>query len=324
MPANVETMAYRFADRSDTPWHGLGMPVDRNEEVSSREFQKLAGAAWTVRKERLWVRANRDNGLSDHIQSDAYALMRDDNHLILNVVSNQYKVLQNIEVFDFFHDFCNAGNMDIETGGVLDEGRTVWCLASLREGFTLSAGDRVQGFLLFSNSHGGARGRIKFTGVRVVCANTLALAHQGVGQEFRIHHRTKFDPDTAKSALGLGHRALETFREQAEFLVSKTMDDAAYTRFIERLFPLRTVERSGGTPELIRPRNYTKAVSALAEQVGADMNRGTWWSGYNAITYMVDHMQNREDKSRTLNNAWFGSGDALKASALTTALEMAR
>ncbi len=44
MPANVETMAYRFADRSDVPWHGLGVPVDRNEIVSTQEFQKRAGA----------------------------------------------------------------------------------------------------------------------------------------------------------------------------------------------------------------------------------------------------------------------------------------
>lgn len=323
MTDNVQTMAYRFADRSDTPWHGLGVPVSRNETVSTCEFQELAGAAWTAEKHPLWVRASKDTSFKEHIKTSAFALLRSDNQYVLNVVSAQYKPVQNDEVFQFFHEFCNAGDMSIETGGVLDLGRTVWCLASIREGFTLAGGDAVQGYLLFSNSHGGSAGRIKFTPIRVVCANTLAMAHSGIGAEFRIHHRTAFKADVAKAALGLGRDALVNFKERAEFLASRRMDDIGFSRFLDRLFPAKVVG-DGPDTQVTRPRAYGKAMDALDTQKGVELSRGTWWSGYNAITYMVDHMQNRADGAAALNNAWFGSGEKLKVQALEVALELAK
>lgn len=323
MTANVQTMAYRFADRADTPWHGLGVSVDRNEAVTAEEFQKRAGAAWTAEKKQLLY----DPATSMHcdmIPSSAFALIRSDNGYELNVVSKQYQPVQNSEVFQFFHDFCTSGDMDIETGGVLDSGRTVWCLAGIREGFTLAGGDAVQGYLLFSNSHGGSAGRIKFTPIRVVCANTLAMAHSGSGSEFRIHHRTKFDATAAKSALGLGRHSLTQFKERAEFLATRRMDDPAFKRFLDVLFPADMTTTADNKIIEKRPRNYDKAIESLVTQAGAQLNRGTWWSGYNAITYMVDHMQNRADQGKALNNAWFGSGEKLKLQAFETALEMAK
>jgi phage/plasmid-like protein (TIGR03299 family) len=331
MPANVMSMAYRFADRSDTPWHGLGVPVDRNETVTAEEFQKRAGAAWTAEKKQLHFNKYNERSFSEShlVRTDAFALVRSDNHYCLNVVSKQYQPVQNHEVFNFFHEFCNAGDMDIETGGVLDSGRTVWCLASIREGFVLQGGDQVQGYLLFSNSHGGSAGRVKFTPVRVVCANTLAMAHSGAGNEFRIHHRTKFDASAAKNALGLGHQQLEQFKEQAEFLASRDMNDVGFKAFLDKLFPATIVKYERGEHEAWteekRPRLYEYAADAFINQIGADMSRNTWWSGYNAITYMLDHNVNRiGDGARRLSNTWFGSGEKLKQQALVTALEMAK
>jgi hypothetical protein len=151
------------------------------------------------------------------------------------------------------------------------------------------------------------------------------MAHGGSGSEFRIHHRTKFVPEIAKNALGLGHKSLTAFKEQAEFLVSQKMDDLGFTRFIDRLFPARLIESADDkNGETVRPRNYEKAVHALANQVGVKQNEGTWWHGYNAITYMVDHDNSRADKSKQLNSTWFGNGFKLKQQALDLALEMAK
>lgn len=335
MSANVETMAYRFGDRADTPWHGLGIAINRNEQISTDAFRIRAGADWQAVKRPLWVRAfGKDHVLNDtkcdmtpfndHILTDQFALMRSDNHFILNYVSKQYQPVQNEEVFNFFHDFCTAGDMDLETGGVLDYGKTVWALASIRAGFSLAGGDNVQGYLLFSNSHAGSAGRIKFTPVRVVCANTLAMAHNGAGQEFRIHHRTKFNAEVAKTTLGLSRKQLDDFKDRAEFLATTRMDDVAYSRFLDALFPKVKHELDVHTVEWKRPRNYDKAVEALWKQTGANLSRGTWWQGYNAITYMVDHMHNRTDKAGALNSNWFGNGHKLKQQALETALEMAK
>jgi phage/plasmid-like protein (TIGR03299 family) len=318
-------MAYRFADRRDVPWHGLGTPIGRNEDITTEEFRRHAGAHWEAIKYPLWVRATLETPFKEHIKSDAFALMRTDTHAVLNIVSEQYKPVQNREVFDFFSDFCNAGDMDLETGGVLNEGRTVWALASIRAGFTLAGGDSVQGYCLFSNRHDGHAGRIKFTPVRVVCANTLALAMAGDGSEFRIHHRSQFNADLAKTTLGLAKTQLEQMKEQAEFLASRPMNHPAYLQFLDALFPVRkAVDALTKEERTIRPHNYDRAVQALWQQTGAELNRGTWWQGYNAITYMLDHQEHRKDRGAALNSNWFGEGMKLKKRALDTALEMAK
>jgi hypothetical protein len=72
--------------------------------------------------------------------SDHFVLQRDDNHLALSIVGKQYKPVQNTEIFHFFHEFCERGDMILETGGILDEGRKAWALATLQEGFTLARG----------------------------------------------------------------------------------------------------------------------------------------------------------------------------------------
>lgn len=327
MSANVEHMAYRYADRDDVPWHRLGTPIDRNEQITTLEFQQRAGANWPVMKRP--VKYNTEGTVNyNPLRTDPrhFVLTRGDSYAPLSIVGTQYKPVQNATVFEFFKEFCDAGEMTLETGGVLDEGRTIWCLAQLREGFELSGGDRITGHLLFSNSHDGNAGHIKFTTIRVVCANTLTMALSG-GSSYRIHHRSVFDAELAKQSLGLATEQLHLFQQQAGFLSKQRMDGEAFKRFLHKLMPPKEVETTHGNPttDIIYPRMYTYAVEALASQPGRDMSPGTWWQGFNAITYMLDHNKSRiSDDASRLNNVWFGAGAQLKQKALTTALEMAR
>lgn len=326
MPANVETMTYRYAGRHDLPWHGLGIPIDRNEQVTTHEFMKKAGADWTAEKRQLYYLKNE--GLYDRPKNyeEKFALVRSDNQNPLSIVSNQYKPVQNSTVFNFFKEFCDAGDMDLETGGVLDEGRTIWCLASIRKGFTLANDDRVTGHLLFSNSHDGNALRVKFTPIRIVCANTLAMAHAD-GSGYRMNHKRTFNPEEAKKVLGLSTKQMEQFKEQSEFLSTHRMDSIAFKTFLDRLYPSKEVAAPNAHTDsgtvLERPRAYQKGLDALHEQPGVEMSQDTWWSGYNAITYMLDHA-NRSDKSALLNSNWFGANMNKKQEAFELALEMAK
>lgn len=325
MVANVETMAYRFANRSDVPWHGLGAPISRDEYISAAEFQKRAGADWTISKRPVWWRPSANEPAKQH--PTQFVLQRDDNHEPLSIVSSQYKPVQNDEVFQFFHEFCERGQMTLETGGILDEGRIAWCLAALNSGFTLANDDRVSGYLLLSDSRDGGALRAKFTPIRVVCCNTLALALSGKDGrgEFRLNHRTKFNPESAKQALGISAMLLSKFKEQAEFLATRSMNSVAFREFLERLFPPKEVEDAKGNLIMQYPRAFAYALDTLTTQVGANKNSGTWWSGVNAITYMLDHNKNRiSDNASRLNNSWFGAGNKLRVQAMETALEMAK
>lgn len=321
MTANVETMTYRYSDRSDTPWHRLGIPIDRNEQVTTHEFMMKAGADWTAEKRQLLFKSVYGVHNPKEVK-DKYALIRDDNETVLSIVSNQYKPVQNETVFNFFKEFCDAGDMDLETGGVLDEGRTIWCLASIRKGFTLANDDRVTGHLLFSNSHDGNALRVKFTPIRVVCANTLAMAHAD-GSDYRMNHKRTFNPEEAKKVLGLSTKQMELFKEQAEYLANKRMVVPAFQQFLEQLYPPTTATDNDGRQDDKYPRSYHKGIQALYDQPGVEKSEGTWWQGYNAITYMLDHA-NRADKSQLLNSNWFGANMNKKQEAFELALEMAK
>lgn len=328
MPANVETMAYRYADRSDVPWHGLGARIGRDEEISAEEFMRRAGANWTISKRPVWYKPHPD--VKSMQDENHFVLQRNDTFAPLAIVGKQYKPIQNEEVFKFFQKFCEQGHMTIETGGILDEGRIVWCLAALGKGFTLAGGDLVTGNLLMCDRRDGGAARGKFTPTRVVCSNTLAIAlNDSVGSsvgEFRLNHRSRFNPADAERALGISTEMLTKFQEQAQHLRDHSMSSVAFKEFLERLFP-PTVKIDEKTKEEIttHPRARDYAIDALESQKGADLGRGTWWQGFNAITYMLDHNKNRisNDASR-LQNSWFGDGARIRQKALETALEMAR
>lgn len=320
MPANVETMAYRYAGREDVPWHGLGVPIDRNEEISTIDFQQRAGANWPVVRRPVQYRTVGVGNAEGSLLTDMnhYVLMRGDNNMALSVVGPQYKPVQNVDVFTFFQEFCDAGDMTLETGGVLDHGRKVWALAQLKEGFTLANDDHITGHLLFSNSHDGDALRIKFTPIRVVCCNTLAMALADQ-DGFRLNHRTKFNPEIAKKTLEITKEQREQFRVHVMFLASRPMNMMQFRAYLDRLFP----ESKAKDGEMIRPRKYRYALDAFAHMPGQNMSPGTWWQGYNAITYMVDHRPTN-DKDGALRSMWFGEGAKLKRRALVLALEMAR
>jgi hypothetical protein len=57
-------------------------------------------------------------------------------------------------------------------------------------------------------------------------------------------------------------------------------------------------------------------------QPGANFAEGSWWSAFNAVTYMVDHKLGRSQDNR-MTSAWFGNGKKVKADALELAVQMA-
>lgn len=327
MTANVETMAYRYAERNDVPWHGIGIKIGRGEHITAAEFQKRANADWTISKRPVWYKPAPD--VLSICDKDHFVLQRDDTFAALNIVGTQYKPIQNSDIFEFFHEFCERGDMVLETGGILDEGRKVWALAALKTGFTLANNDRVAGFCLMSDSRDGSAARGKYCATRVICANTLAAAfgENNINPEFRLNHRTKYNAEKAKQMMGLSTNFMRELQEQSEYLTQRRMSGVAFKEFLERLFPAKevVVDEQRNITEMRHPRGFDYALEALDTQKGAELNAGTWWQGYNAVTYMLDHNKNRiSDNESRLNNSWFGGGVKIREEALKTALEMAR
>jgi phage/plasmid-like protein (TIGR03299 family) len=313
-----------MAYSGELPWHGLGKPVPA--DLTAEQMLKAAGLDWTVEKIPLFfeIPDPKDDGLVVAIPAPASALVRSTDRKVLDVVTPKWNPLQNAEAFQFFHDFVMSGDMEMHTAGSLKGGQLVWALARIKEGFVVGKSkDEVQSHLLFSNPHQfGKSIDIRFTPIRVVCWNTICMALSGTKdltvtqQVVRANHRKPFDAEKVKDTLGLAHSRLEEYKDAANFLAGKRFTDETLNQLFASIFP-----KSGETEGF--SRNHKLALEAVVKQPGAEMNAGSFWQAFNAITFLTDHTLGRGPETR-LDSAWFGSNRALKSRALNEAVELAK
>lgn len=308
----VETMAYA----GEVPWHGLGKKVP--SDLSPEQMLKAAELDWSVQKVPAFASIGGENknvGWS--------ALVRSSDNRILDVVTNDWNPIQNHEAFNFFEEYCRAGDMEMHTAGSLKDGQIVWALAKVKESFELFKGDQVDSYLLFTNPHRfGQCIDVRFTPIRVVCNNTLTLALESKNDRMvKKNHRSAFDADLVKEQLGIATHKLAKYKEMASYLGSKRYTEEMLKKYFNTVFPslskkdveLDTVKLSRGAKQ---------ALEVMETQPGAEFARGTWWQAFNAVTYLTDHKLGRSADTR-LQSAWFGPNKGLKIKALEVALDFA-
>ena len=321
MAHQVETMAYA----GETPWHGLGTRV--SNDLSVDEMLEQSGLDWKVRAIPVVGKAD---GIE--IKSDHKMLIRESDNKQLTMITDKWNPVQNQEAFDFFREFVDAGSMEMHTAGSLQGGRWVWVLAKISESFELFGGDKVDSYLLFSNPHIYGRGvEIRFTPTRVVCNNTLNLSlGTATDNKVRLNHRSTFDAEMVKEALGIASEKMSKYKEMAQFLGSKTYKTENVAEYMKSVFPGYS-KKDIAQPETLTEaqvaslglsRNAKGALDILETQPGANYAPGTWWNAYNACTYMTDHVIGKTQESR-LTSAWYGLNKSVKVKALEKAVEYA-
>ena len=309
------SMAYA----GDLPWHGLGFKV--SNDLTPEQMMEAARLDWSVDTVPLPAMYN-----GQKINTGHSALIRSSDSKVLDVITDDWKPLQNLEAFQFFNDFVGAGDMSMHTAGSLMDGKMVWGLAKINESFELFGGDKVEGFLLFSNPHQyGKSIDVRFTPIRVVCNNTLTLALGGKASNMvKINHRREFNPDMVKETLGIASDKLAKYKEMAAFLGTKKYSNENIVEYFNRIFPKTSDKKNSAVENAgqLHSRSAQFAMEALHEQPGAQFAEGTFWQAYNAVTYLTDHGLGRSADTR-LASAWYGVNQAKKVQALNLAVEMA-
>jgi len=309
----IETMAYA----GETPWHGLGVQVP--SDLSPAQMLEKAGLDWTVQK--IPAFANIDGAQTNVGWS---ALVRSSDSEMLSVVSNDWNPVQNHEAFEFFHEYCAAGDMEMHTAGSLRDGQIVWVLAKIKDSFELFKGDTVESYLLFTNPHKfGQSIDVRFTPIRVVCNNTLTLSlSQNADRMVKKSHRTEFDAALVKEQLGIATDKLAKYKEMAAFLGSKRYTGESLKEYFNKIFPVLAYNKEKGPQRKDLSKSATHALEIISTQPGAQYAEGSWWQAFNAVTYLTDHKIGKTADSR-LQSAWFGANKNLKLKALETAVEFA-
>jgi len=316
----VQSMAYVGQE----PWHGLGNHLSPNQPLEV--WQREAGMDWTVESADVRYVAGSDNVGSIHAFPDQKVLYRSDTKAPLSVVSRRFNVVQPREVIEFYRDLVEADGYELETAGVLKEGRKLWALAKTGQSACLKGRDKVNGYLLLATGNDGSLATTaQFTSVRVVCNNTLAIALGDGAGAVKVGHRSQFDPQAFKRQLGIAISSWDSFLVRMKALAECKVKDDTVEAFLKRVLTYPVNLQADGVPTAVNDRAL-KAVQELyaGRGKGSEMASasGTAWGLLNSITEYVDHHRRARSTDHRLDAAWFGAGATLKQKAWDEALRL--
>jgi phage/plasmid-like protein (TIGR03299 family) len=301
MAHEVESIAWAH----EVPWHGLGNKVEGN--VTCDEMLVAAGLDWTVEEKPAFINID-----GNQVPIDRKALVRSTDKKILTITGKDWKPFQNKDVMEFFREYTNQGGCTLETAGSLRGGKIVWALARVAAGFSLQGRDHVKAYLLLVSPHEvGKASTVRTTSVRVLCANTLAMAGgvQGKNAEYRQSHIYNFDTIAAKASVQLVKDEIAKMELDANALQQLKMSQFDTLRVLAEFFqPAPKNGTEHNIEELInepdaRSANLQKVLWATEKAPGATPGNG--WGVLNGVTYWADHMAGNSKDSR-LFNSWLG------------------
>jgi phage/plasmid-like protein (TIGR03299 family) len=322
MSSEVETMAWAH----EQPWHGIGNRVEGSVTVD--EMLIAAGLNWEVKQHECWTEID-----GKKVAVGRKALVRDSDGKILSVTGDNWKPFQNKEAISFFREYTEAGGATLETAGSLRGGKIVWGLARVATGFTINGNDHVKGYILLVSPHEvGQAITVRTTSVRVVCANTLAMAGgvKGANAEYRQSHVKNFDVNAAKATVQLVKEQIAAMKLEADALQSLKLSEYDTVRFLATFFqPMTPEEAAVGNEEartklLINDpamRNHQLEGVLWATDKAPGATPGNGWGVLNGVTYWADHMAGRGSDAR-LFNSWLGDTGRTKVAVKQKLLEM--
>jgi phage/plasmid-like protein (TIGR03299 family) len=300
------------------PWHGLGTALEEADLYDWPSASVKAGLNWEAELVPLVTADNQ-------AKVEHRAVRRKTDDRVLGVVGPRYAVLQNQDAFAWFEPFLEAKEAALHTAGSLRQGSRIWVLAKLnRDPLVIAQGDEVEKYLLLSHSHDGSLAvRVGFTPVRVVCANTLAMAHGADASKLlRVKHTRDVHDNLAniREIIDVANAEFQATAEQYRLLARKSINQADLQRYVQKVLKIED-DREAST----RMKNIIEEIVGLAEAGrGNDLPsiRGTYWTAYNGVTEWLTYSRGRSQENR-LNSLWFGDGANLNRQALDVALSMA-
>lgn len=309
MSHEVENM-FAVGERA---WHGLG--VHLQDSPAFADALQIAGLDWRVSRMRLAVQASG-------AEVDAFATVRETDGAILGVVGPDYRVIQQAEAFAHWEPWIASGDVKLEAAGSLRGGRHVWILGRInRDPVDVVAGDRVEPYVLFTNSHDGSRvARVGFTATRVVCQNTLTAAI-GSSRLLRIRHTKNADLAIkgAHSAIDIAHRQFVATMEEMRILAQHGCNVSDLRKLVHRVFRAKDADVLESPSETaLKSDRLFDAIEPLFLR-GRGNKGETYWDALNAITEYLTWERGSSQDVR-LQSLWMGDASKLAEKAAAEAL----
>lgn len=293
MSHEIESM---FSVR-EKPWH-YTMTKDFTKiiqsAVNSKDAIEIAGLNWLVEGRSIFDANGKEiKGFKANTRST--------DELVLGIVTDKYKPVQNFEAFEFT-DSLIGEEMFYETAGSLRNGKQIWLLGKMPERYI--CGDKFEPYIVFTNSHDGTGAiKVAMTPIRVVCANTLNMAFSGARRSWSTKHMGNMEAklSEARHTLELANDYLDGLEIEADKLANIKMSDDEIMAVLDEMFPL------GDDATDRQKQNVQNAKDGIMYcMVRPDLVQflNTKWGFINAVSDFVGHATPARVTSSYEENNW--------------------
>ena len=292
MAANVESMFYV----RQVPWHGLGTMVQ--EAPTSEDALHIAELDWRVEQTPVFTDAG--------IEIPGYkANRRNTDGSILGIVSDRYRIVQNTEAFEFTDAIVGEtedGVVKYETAGSLCGGKRIWLLAKMPTKKVLD--DNVEPYMFFSNSHDGT-GAIKvgMTPVRIVCANTLAIALNTAKRQWSTKHVGDMQSklEEAKLCLQMADSYMTNLDAEADRLANAKLYREQIEEILDAMFPIDDNASERKKNNIVQFKNQFWTAYGMPD---IQKFEDSAWMAVNAMSDVITHSAPRRNTASYNENRW--------------------
>ena len=332
-------MAYSLK-RTTEVWNLLGKSFNESDKVSAAEAIKLSDADFTVSKQPLFAGENKDIHIPGYC-----ATVRDDTHIPLGIVGENYGIVQNHDAFNFVDRIMSDGGASVVSAGALQGGRRVFIVAKFPDPYRIIGkngdDDHIRDYILFTTSHDGSGAVIcMLTPIRVCCMNTLNMAlklnaKEGGINRFSFKHSSNvsarintMDEDHALSLLNI-HNIFKTAMEcRLNSFANKQLTSKEVENIIHKTFltndQLKAVNSNGGkiTTSMIgkdsiiatrTANNIENVMDHIENGVGQNSYRGSaLWVLNGITTYFSNGNGSKDDNEKQFSSLFDANGNAIK------------
>lgn len=316
----------------EVPWHGLGTRFE-NPPKTAEDAMRAASLDWKVGLKPVCCMGD---GFYYEIP-DKKAIVRLDKWgepglAPFGLVGNDYVALQNHEAFKFFDPFIQSKKIEYNTAGALGNGERVWVLVKVEGDVRIGKIDVIDRYLLLSTGHDGKTAvQVRFTPVRVVCQNTLTLAHS-FGNEFaKVYHvpGMRNQLDNVQKSLEDLFKAFEGVESKFESMSQLKLSTQQLDSYLIKLFPdpkRRKGQKDHSYEAALGKVIQTRVKAAQLFEKGRGNQQpeiaSSLWAAYNGVIELIDHHQSNPSPWQRLDSLWFGDGAKIKDLAYKEACAM--
>lgn len=302
MPANIE----EFYGLRQPAWHGLGFVA--KEEMSLSDALVAANMDYEFDMSPVYTSVLTPNGVTTLEIPNKRAVVRtrksDGDQRAFGPVGSKWTPHTVPQMFAFAEDMLGEGAV-VDTIGSLGHGERMFLTLILPVGVDVD-GDKTGLYMTATTGFDGSTAtRYDMTPVRIVCANTWAMAHQASEARIQFRHTSALDGKQQRAADALelagAYAAALTARASDLLAVSLRSEDAAHV--IAALFPFpeaiaSQVEKGSfdfnlATPAEKRAITQTQearqSVFTLYKDSPTKAKADTGWGLFNAVTEYADH-----------------------------------